>query len=291
MGLLNRLFGKGTKVRKRDGNPDVYDMPTQNERMNFGIEKAGLTLHYFKECLANPKSGQVYFSVKAKVEDSGKTEHIWLTDPSFDTDGNVSGIVGNEPIDVTNIVIDQRIEITSDNVSDWMIVENGRLIGGYTIRAIREGIPESGLKKFDMGLGGILVDDGEDYFVPNLETPEGAILALEQAYDNDDLEKSISCKDFRKEAELMLIKSAREDINDELIDLSRELLELAFTKHMLENGMPKFDGVKRAFKRQQISDVNCLITEICYYPDGGESRQKLNIYKIDDQWKVLGLVE
>ncbi len=41
MGLLNKLFGKKKNVRKREGNPDVYDMPSENERMNWGMEKPG----------------------------------------------------------------------------------------------------------------------------------------------------------------------------------------------------------------------------------------------------------
>ena len=44
--------------------------------------------------------------------------------------------------------------------------------------------------------------------------------------------------------------------------------------------------VTRAFpKRQKISDNNFLITEVCFYPDGGKSIQKLNTFKTG--WKVL----
>ena len=50
MGLLTRLFGKKSKPMKvttRKGNPDVLDVSTKDERMNWGMEKARLTLHYF----------------------------------------------------------------------------------------------------------------------------------------------------------------------------------------------------------------------------------------------------
>lgn len=291
MGLFNKLFGKKKNVRKREGNPDVYDLPSENERMNWGMEKARLTLHYFKECVENPKDGQQYFSIKAKIEDQEKTEHIWLSEPSFDNEGNVYGIVGNEPIDVTNVRIGEKIGISFNNVSDWMIIENGRLIGGYTIRAIRDGLTGAAVENFDKSLGGMLVDDGEDYFLPNHETPEGAIVALEEAYDNDDLEKAISCKDFHKEAALMLKKTLSIDADSEIIDKTAELLRLSFIKNMNDHGMPKFKDVKRAFKRQKISDEHYIITEICYYSDGGKSQQKLTTFKINNQWKVLGLEE
>ena len=85
--LFSRLFGKKEKpnnVRQRADQPDVFDISDQDDRMNWGMEKARLTLHYFEKCLRNPKSSQQYFSVKIKIVDGNKVEHIWLGDPSFD---------------------------------------------------------------------------------------------------------------------------------------------------------------------------------------------------------------
>ena len=287
MGIFNKFFKKKDAIRKREGNPDVYDLPNENERMNWGMEKARLTLHYFEKCLANPKMGQDTFSIKARLEENGKVEHIWLLDPTFDNQGNLFGIVGNEPIDITNVVFDQKIGITREYISDWLIVENGRLIGGYTIRAIRDGLSGNALQDFDKNLGGMLVDDGEDYFEPNFDTPEGAVLVLEDAYDLDDIEKAIDCKNFYREAEMMLKKSVEIELDDNLITKVAETLRLSFLKSLQENGMPKFKGVIRAFKRQFITDQHCILTEICYYPDGSKSEQKLNTYKENDEWKVL----
>ena len=53
------------------------------------------------------------------------------------------GIVGNEPIDIRSVQLNQKIGIEKSLISDWMIIESGRLIGGYTIRAVRDGLPES----------------------------------------------------------------------------------------------------------------------------------------------------
>ncbi len=287
MGLFKNLFRKKETTRKREGNPDVYDLSGEDDRMNWAMEKARLTLHYFEQCLESPKTGQEYFSIKARIEDSGKTEHIWLIEPGFDGQGNIFGTVGNEPIDVKNVSIDQKIGITEDFVSDWMIIEQGRLIGGYTIRAIRDGLAESQLNDFDQSLGGMHIDEGEDYFNPDLKTPEGAILSLEEAYDADDLEKALYCKDFHKEAELLLKKTVKIEINEEIISSTAEALRLSFIQSLQESGMPKFTGIKRAFRRQAVSEVHYIISEICYHPDGGKSVQKLNTYKIGDEWKVL----
>ena len=291
MGIFGKLFKKKETIRKREGNPDVYDLPNEDERMNWGMEKARLTLHYFEDCLSNPKEGQHYFSIKARVEDGNKVEHIWLTEPNFDEDGTIYGIISNKPIDVTTVSINEKIGIKKEYVSDWMIIENGRLIGGYTIRAIRVGLKGKELENFDKNLGGILVDEGEDYFLSNFETPEGAILSIEDAYDNKDLEKAINCKNFKKEAELMLKNTVKIDIDNELIDKTAEVLKLSFIKSIQENGFPSFKGVKRVFNRNFISPEHCVITEICIYPNGNKSSQKLNTYKTDNNWKVLNPVE
>ncbi|HHC81206.1 MAG TPA: DUF2314 domain-containing protein [Flavobacteriia bacterium] len=291
MGIFGKLFKKKETIRKREGNPDVYDLPNEDERMNWGMEKARLTLHYFEDCLSNPKDGQHYFSIKARVEDGNKVEHIWLTETSFDEDGTIYGIISNKPIDVTTVSINEKIGIKKEYVSDWMIIENGRLIGGYTIRAIRVGLKGKELENFDKNLGGILVDEGEDYFLSNFETPEGAILSIEDAYDNKDLEKAINCKNFKKEAELMLKSTVKIDIDNELIEKTAEVLKLSFIKSIQENGFPSFKGVKRVFNRNFISPEHCVITEICIYPNGNKSSQKLNTYKTDNNWKVLNPVE
>ncbi|MEZ4951695.1 MAG: DUF2314 domain-containing protein [Saprospiraceae bacterium] len=291
MGILSRLFGKkqeGNNVRKRSNQPDVVDIQNQDEKMNWAMEKSRLTLHYFKKCLKNPNPDQQYFSIKVRIEDKGKVEHIWLNEPTFDNDNNLFGIVGNKPIDVDSIKQNQKIGVEEEQVSDWMIVENGRLIGGYTIRAIRDGLSGKDLNNFDRGLGGMMVDSGEDYFLPDDSTPEGAIVKLEHAFNEDNIEKAMECKDFRKEAELMLTKMGRTELGAEIIDKTAEVLQLSFLKSLQDNGIPKFDKLKQAFpKREKISDNHMIITEVCYYPDGGHSIQRLNTYKTENGWKVL----
>lgn len=294
MGVFSKLFGrnKNEKVRKRPNQPDVVDIQNEDEKMNWAMQKSRLTLHYFEDCLISPNLGQQYFSIKVKIEDSGKVEHIWLTEPSFDNEGNLFGVIGNEAIDVKNVSINQNIGIDRKLISDWMIIENGRLIGGYTIRAIRDNLTGGALQKFDKGLGGMVVDAGEDYFLASDTTPEGAIMKIENAYDSDNIEAAIACKDFNIEAELMLSKMSEEALGNEIIKKTAEVLKLSFIKSLQEKGIPKFESIKRAFpKREKISENHIIITEGCYYPNGEQSVQRINTYRNDTGWKVLNLVD
>ena len=289
MGLLSRLFkSKKESSPKSEPQSEIYTVNNEHQLMNWAIEKAGYTLHYFEDSLADPKPYQQYFSIKVKIVDGEAVEHLWLVEPSFDSEGHLYGIVGNNPQFVSTVKANQKIGISRELISDWMIIEHGRLIGGYTIRAIRDGLSDSDLSEFDKSLGGIYVDEGEDHFLPNLHSPEGAILLLESAYSENNIEKALSCKDFTIEAELMLKNINNELADIHLIEKTAEMLRQSFIKSLEDGGMPDFSHIKRAFPvREKIAEYHFLITEVCIYPDGSKSKQKLNTYYTDAGWKVL----
>lgn len=278
---------------ERPGEPDVYYIPDEEKRMEQAIQKARLTFGYFISSLAEPKASQVYFSLKAKFTDGIHSEHIWLQDISTDESGNFFGVVGNTPIQLENIQLHQQVGVSADNVSDWLIIEDSRLIGGYTIRALRDGMDEGARQQFDASLG-FLIDEGVDYFVHDHSTPEGAILTLEDAYDLRDLDKCIAAKDFRTESMLMLSKMPafdRPEMREELITRTAEALRLSFVNWVLEQGFPTFTGITRAFPyREAVNENLFIITEVCRLPDNTRTIDRLYVARTDGVWKVAGLV-
>ncbi|WP_169502183.1 YegJ family protein [Pedobacter sp. SG918] len=286
MGLLSKIFGK-KNVAEREGEPGMVYVPSKDERMNWAIEKANLTLWYFEESLKNQQAYQNYFSIKVLITDGDEGEHIWLTEPHFDDEGNLFGTVGNEPVNIRSVKFNQKIGIKRDLISDWMIIENGRLIGGYTIRAIRDGIPEKEKAAFDNSIG-LYIDEGVDHFKADLETPEGAILAIEKAYNNKDIDAAIACKDFFEEAK-SLLSVMKMEIDQDIINETAEVLKLSFINNIEEHGFPDFSTVQNAFpERKKVDETHWVITEVCWYPDGGKSVQLLNTYKSSKGWVVLG---
>jgi uncharacterized protein YegJ (DUF2314 family) len=285
MSLLSRIFGN-EKVKERKDQPDILFMPDNDEEMNWAIEKAGLTLWYFEQSLKNPLPDQQYFSVKIKITDGAATEHIWLNEPDFDPDGNLFGIVGNQPDHISTVKSGDHIGIERHLISDWMIIENKKLIGGYTIRAMRDHIPDEELQAFDDSIG-VYIDEGVDYFKPDFDTPEGAILSLEQAFSEKNLDKALFCNDFRAEAGLVLAERNIESDQD-TIDHTAEILEESFVQYLEENGMPDFSHVKRAFThREKVNENHWIITEICIFPNGFRSPGKLDTFRSALGWKVV----
>ncbi|MCM3878350.1 MAG: DUF2314 domain-containing protein [Thermoanaerobaculia bacterium] len=130
-----------SNVVKRPGRPDVVNVEAEDPLMSAAIKKAGSTLTEFKAALRAPPTGASGFSVKVSFPHGNNSrEHIWLGAPSF-SDGQVSGVVGNEPVYVTSLKLGQQVSAPEARVSDWMYVQNGVLHGGFTVRALLDRMP------------------------------------------------------------------------------------------------------------------------------------------------------
>ncbi|HQR66541.1 MAG TPA: hypothetical protein PLB02_04030 [Thermoanaerobaculia bacterium] len=126
-------------------------------------------------------------------------------------------------------------------------------------------------------------------FVPALSSPEAAVRALEDAYRARDLEAAIACKDFMAEAELMIrrINSAL-PVTEELVRQAALVLEHSFREHIAKTGFPDFAGVQSSFPYSEfLADNLVLVTELCSFPDGRITEQKLFVARVENGWRVL----
>lgn len=129
----------------------------------------------------------------------------------------------------------------------------------------------------------------------DFSTPEGAILCLEDAYRDKDIEAAVACKEFQIEGRLLLeqMPNHPEDfITDKRIAETAEVLELMFRKTTTDNGFPDMNGVGSTFPiKEAINDDLLIVTEVCYYPDGGTSLQRILVARTADGWRVLNPVK
>jgi uncharacterized protein YegJ (DUF2314 family) len=56
-----------------------------------------------------------------------------LSDVEF-AGGRFKGKVDNAPMKIHGLKIGQVVSANPDEISDWAYVDNGKLVGGYTIR-------------------------------------------------------------------------------------------------------------------------------------------------------------
>lgn len=128
-GLVRELAGPS--------EPGVINVSADDAEMNAAIQEAQGTLDTFIASLQSPQPGQTGFSIKARFAfgDDGGYEHIWIADVSYDGKA-FSGTIANEPVDVKNLEFGQRVTIPVSEVTDWMLVQDGKLVGGYTLRVL-----------------------------------------------------------------------------------------------------------------------------------------------------------
>ena len=120
--------------------PCHYDgSVASDQKMHSAIDRARASVGNFTTALKSPKSNQSEFQICAGFTDGQKLEYLWIRDIQFD--GKFfSGRIGEEPQDVKIVQRAQRVTIAPARIADWMYSENGMLVGGYTLRAIRESL-------------------------------------------------------------------------------------------------------------------------------------------------------
>src|SRR6185436_1268029 len=112
-------------------NPPVIHVKDGDKEMNAAMEQSRATLDKFVAALQSPGPKQTDFSLKARFEEGSKVEHMWVNSLSVKGEG-FAGKIGNEPEGLRKVKLGMPVTIPKERVSDWMFVEDGRLVGGYT---------------------------------------------------------------------------------------------------------------------------------------------------------------
>jgi len=124
-------------------NPNFTGVEPSDEEMNAAIDKARAAVAQFLKVLQSPKASQVDFTVKKafQCKDDEEHEHLWLHNVTFD--GTIiHGEVANDPRFVDGISFGDSAEVLPGEISDWKYIEDGKLVGGYTIRVLLDKMPE-----------------------------------------------------------------------------------------------------------------------------------------------------
>lgn len=142
---------------QREGEPEVYYMEETDAEMNEAIKKANESIDQFKNALLNMDPKYNYFALKARFNTEEGGEHIWLGNVWLKND-MFYGVVDNLPVATSDVQLGDTVQVLSERISDWMMIENQRLIGGYTIRLLRKRMTEDERKQFDSE-NGLIIED------------------------------------------------------------------------------------------------------------------------------------
>ena len=109
---------------------------SDDEQMGAAIRAAKASFKKFIDAYCRPTERQKNFLVKVMFVEGEQQEHIWLADLDLRSE-KPTGVVGNEP-NLPGLKFMQRVEFDPLYISDWMYIEDGYLVGGYTTRVIRD---------------------------------------------------------------------------------------------------------------------------------------------------------
>jgi uncharacterized protein YegJ (DUF2314 family) len=141
--------GEATTAKiERTGQPTIYNVKSDDPKMDAAIQASKATLPEFLRVLAQQDTATSDFALKVHYDDGAEPEHLWLADLSSQN-GKLYGVVSNLP-DFTKAVKEgETVEIDTSKVSDWKYVQNHRLVGGRTIKVLRNQLSPEERKELD----------------------------------------------------------------------------------------------------------------------------------------------
>lgn len=105
--------------------------------------RAGLPV-FFRHMI-RPEAGESHFYIKHPFTEFSEmgvsTEQIWLTDIRF-RDGRYYGALANNPVFLSGMRRGDTVHFSADEVTDWMFLRNGEIVGGQSIKYLLQQIPE-----------------------------------------------------------------------------------------------------------------------------------------------------
>ncbi|OCL26325.1 hypothetical protein U472_09965 [Orenia metallireducens] len=147
------ISGCSQNVVKRENQPDIYLVENENKEMNQAIQKTKENLSIFIKELSKNNNEYTNLLLKARFEEGEKIEHMWVSDITYSS-STFMGILSNEPMYVKNLSYGDIVFVNKNQVSDWMIVkEDGTVIGGYTLRVLRNRMTQKEREEFDKSTG------------------------------------------------------------------------------------------------------------------------------------------
>ena len=126
------------------GRSPIVDVNAGNPEMNAAIARARATLPAFWASYDAPKSSEAGHSLKVRfAKPTSGHEHIWMAEVKKTANGRYSAKFANVPRDLPGKKAGDVAEFGDADVTDWMFMRNGKIVGGETIRPALKMMPKA----------------------------------------------------------------------------------------------------------------------------------------------------
>ena len=127
----------------RDFSPSaVIEVEQSDSELEKIADNAKRALPTFFRNLARPEAGANNFYVKYPLADDGAVEQVWLGDIRV-KDGVYYGRLANTSSLLGDKKKDNLITFNPNAITDWMYIQDGKIIGGRSIKYLLEKTPET----------------------------------------------------------------------------------------------------------------------------------------------------
>lgn len=108
-------------------------LPATDVELESAIRQARNTLDQFTDKITSPHPDRTFVAVKVRFfPPDGLPQDIWVDEITY-TGSSFRGNIGDD-IPSLKLSAGEKIVVPTKDIVDWMIVEDGKLVGGYTIR-------------------------------------------------------------------------------------------------------------------------------------------------------------
>ncbi len=122
-------------VRRPDVAPVYFSIDDRDRAMRDAVHEARGSVGRFTRAMQARRAGDEHFMIKKAFRQDGRVEHLWLTDLVY-TGHRFHGRVDNQPREITGLKLGSYCSANPGEITDWAYLHHGRLVGGYTIRAL-----------------------------------------------------------------------------------------------------------------------------------------------------------
>lgn len=133
-------LGSGRKIDVVDWFISVADTDAE---MNAAIARARATLPVFWASYEAPRPTETEHSLKVQFRTAGNDELIWMSDVKKLPSGEYAARFADTPRNLPGKRFGDLAGFEEAEISDWMFMRNGKIVGGETIKPLLKFMPKA----------------------------------------------------------------------------------------------------------------------------------------------------
>ena len=136
-GILTLRPGPAVEVADR-----VISVADTDAEMNAAIARARATLPVFWASYDVPKRTETEHALKVRFPTAGNDEHIWMSQVKRLPGGEYAARFADTPQNLPGKRLGDLAGFKDADISDWMFMRNGKIVGGETIKPLLKSMPK-----------------------------------------------------------------------------------------------------------------------------------------------------